>query len=85
MEALFTFNSTRCAIESEKALLKAGLEVHIMAKPAALGAECGFSIRLDSGDVDSAKRILLKENLDWDNVYAMNGPDPKNPFPPMGP
>jgi hypothetical protein len=69
MEALFTFNSTRNAIESEKVLLSSGLTVQIMAKPSKLGADCGFSITMPQESVTRAQETLRLAGLEWADVY----------------
>lgn len=80
MEAVFTFNSTRSAIEGERALLAAGLPVRIAAKPTPLGADCGFSIFLDEGDLEAAKNILAEEGLDWAGVWRKSRAGPSDAY-----
>jgi hypothetical protein len=70
MEAIFSFNDTHSAIESESKLLSAGLAVGMMARPTNLGGQCGFCLRLDGQSLERAKKILTEAGIVWEGVYV---------------
>jgi hypothetical protein len=68
-DAIITFDSTHFAIDSERILLKAGLEVKIMGRPIELGADCGFCLRIDVEYLHKALSILNNNGLSCQGIY----------------
>jgi hypothetical protein len=71
-EYMFTFSSTRDAIEGERKLLAAGLGAGVMPLPAALGAGCGICLRIRPEDLEGA---LAAPGFRFRELYAVHGGD----------
>ncbi|MDR2422565.1 MAG: DUF3343 domain-containing protein [Deltaproteobacteria bacterium] len=71
MEKILTFDSTGAALNGEERLKAAGIPVRVMARPNALGAQCGFCLRLDPEDLARALGVLRAANLTVRGVYDM--------------
>jgi hypothetical protein len=57
MEYMFSFATTRDAIEGEKQLLAAGLAPGVMPLPGGLGAGCGICLRISPAGLERARSV----------------------------
>ncbi len=62
--AVFGFNSTHEALQAERALLAADIEVALIPTPRALGSLCGFAVRVPAAMSEAAARILDDARID---------------------
>ncbi|MDR1546266.1 MAG: DUF3343 domain-containing protein [Deltaproteobacteria bacterium] len=70
METVLTFQSAAQALNGEQALAAAGFKVGLMARPTALGSECGFCLRLAAADLARALATLQAAGLAWEGVFV---------------
>ncbi|MDR3147881.1 MAG: DUF3343 domain-containing protein [Treponema sp.] len=72
-EYMFTFATTRDAIEGEKKLLAGGLAVAVMPLPGRIGAGCGICLRVAPADLERARSILGHEGpgTGFQHIYAI--------------
>jgi hypothetical protein len=73
MEIIITFSNTSSAMQGEEILLSKGLPVKIMARPTALGAECGFCLRLDYTHLAPALQALSQSALAPEGIFLKTG------------
>jgi hypothetical protein len=86
VEKVITFDGTGAALLGEEALKAQDLEVRVMARPNALGAQCGFCLRVGAGDLRKATRILRRARLPISGVYdKIAGPDGRWVYQPIPP
>jgi hypothetical protein len=69
MEKVLTFDGTGAALAGEERLKAAGIPVRVMARPSALGAQCGFCLRVGPEDLARASGVLREANLTVRGVY----------------
>ena len=70
-EIVLTFPNTRNALDGEKALRDAGVEVRVMSRPSALGEGCGICLRTGEKDGDRTVLVLNKAGIEVDAVFLM--------------
>jgi hypothetical protein len=75
LEWMFTFDTTRDAIEGEKLLLAAGLTVGVMPLPGGLGAGGGICLRVGPGDRERACSVPAVRVRAVDAVRPAGTPD----------
>jgi hypothetical protein len=75
MEKILTFDGTGAALRGEEALKAEKIPVRVMARPNALGAQCGFCLRVDPEDLARATKTLRAERIAIRGVYDQV-PDP---------
>ncbi|MDR2827001.1 MAG: DUF3343 domain-containing protein [Candidatus Adiutrix intracellularis] len=79
MESIITFSNTSSVMQGEEILLSKGVPVKIMARPIALGAECGFCLRLDYVYLAPALQALSQSALVPEGIFlkieGLFGPD----------
>jgi hypothetical protein len=77
MEKILTFDGVNAALTGEEALKAASVPVRVMARPNALGAQCGFCLRVDPENLAEAIRILAQAGVvvkgAYDRVIGQNG------------
>jgi hypothetical protein len=76
MEFMFTFATTRDAIEGEKLLLAAGLTVGVMPLPGQIGAGCGICLRVSPEELDKARSLSA---FRFREIYAVSLATPPDP------
>ena len=66
--AVILFHSTQSAIQAERVLLRAGLNVRLIPTPRQFSSNCGTALRLAVGDVVQAKVGLHAGGAEFDRV-----------------
>lgn len=68
-EVLFTFESTHKAVAAERLLERDGFTASVAALPSALGADCGFCLRIRPEDAAAALGLLTDSRLKPQGIY----------------
>jgi hypothetical protein len=64
-----TFKGAAQALDAEDELRTAGIAVGLMGRPAELGADCGFCLRLSEDDLDRALAVLTAAGREWQGIW----------------
>lgn len=67
--AVFTFDSTHDALDAERRLLEAGLDVTPIPAPPSLSANCGIALRVQLERTSEAESVLADAGI---RVSAQN-------------
>lgn len=70
---VFTFYSTYLALEFERKLKAAALEVKIIPVPRQISSSCGLAGRILAEDLEKIKVICQENNLEYEEIYQFNG------------
>lgn len=66
---VFTFYSTHLALEFERKLKAAALEVKIIPVPRQISSSCGLAGRIVEKDLSAAKSICSENDLEYEEIY----------------
>lgn len=66
-----SFDSTNYALEAERYLKNAGCSITIMPTPREVSASCGLSIKMNDGDIESAKGFIREGSLKVKGIYKV--------------
>jgi hypothetical protein len=69
LEYIFTFQNTHEAIYGERLLLAGKIAVRVMALPAKIAAGCGICLRVNTGELERAKRLLAQGDVKISGLY----------------
>lgn len=70
---VFTFYSTHLALEFERKLKAAALEVKIIPVPRQISSSCGLAGRILAEDLEKIKVICQENDLEYEEIYQFNG------------
>lgn len=64
-----TFKSVSYAMKVEAALKKQDLEFKIIPVPRSISSSCGLCVRFLSKDLETLKKMVSENNLQYENIY----------------
>lgn len=65
-----TFKSVSYAMKFETAIKNYDIKIKIIPVPRSISSSCGLCGRFDLEDMDELKSIMIKDNLEYDNIYT---------------
>ena len=68
---IVSFNSTHHAIRLDKTLQEAGIRSTTLPTPREITASCGISIRFLYEDIESVKKILNENSVEYKGIYKI--------------
>lgn len=68
---IVSFNSTHHAIRLDKTLQEAGIRATTLPTPREITASCGISIRFLYEDIDSIKKVLNENSIEYKGIYKI--------------
>ena len=69
---IILFNSSTTSIWAARALKKAGIERRLVPIPRGLSSECGYCVRISSGDAGRAREALEKGGIEYKEIRESN-------------
>lgn len=70
MEYVITFKNTNLAIQGERHLLDAKLQVTVMPLPSQIRAGCGICLRVPEDEIQEALEILKAKKIEEIGLYS---------------
>lgn len=67
---ILTFKNTHAAMEEEKNLLNHGETIKMIPTPRGISSECGFSIRVQSNDINITEKLTIRKNA-IERIYLL--------------
>jgi len=74
-EYIITFKNTNYAIQAERRLLEAKLQVGVLPLPSQIGAGCGICLRVDQDEIEQAASLLADAAIVDCKVYRREKKD----------
>lgn len=71
--AVLLFMTTQAALQAEDALLKGGLEVEVVPKPAGLEGLCGIALEVEGADYPRAQALLDAIGIPFERYLPQSG------------
>ena len=68
---IVSFNSTHHAIRLDKTLRESGIRATTLPTPREITASCGISIRFLYEDIESVKKILNENSIEYKGIYRI--------------
>lgn len=65
-----TFKSVSYAMKFETAIKSYDIKIKIIPVPRSISSSCGMCVRFDLYEMDKLKSIIVKDNLEYDNIYT---------------
>ncbi len=74
MSCLILFKSITYAQSGNARLNKRGVNSYLIRKPAAItGNSCGYALKINCADIETAKNILSKNGIIYTSVWRYKG------------
>ena len=72
MNSAILFYSTNHAIWAEDELRTAGLNCKMISVPRNLSSDCGYCVKINSGDKEIAENVLKENNIEFSRIEDIN-------------
>jgi len=69
--AVILVHSAGHAVQAERVLVRAGLQVKLIPTPRQLSSDCGAALRIPAADRQSSQEVLLEAGVDIDRVEVL--------------
>ena len=65
------FHSTNYSIWTSKVLKKAGIKNKMISIPRHLSSDCGYCVKILTGDVPAALELIEKNSIEYDRIEKL--------------
>ena len=70
--AVILVHSTGHAVQVQRLLKKAGLEVKLIPTPRHLSSDCGSAVRISAADREHAQTLILEAGVELDRIEDLD-------------